>query len=422
MAEEKEIKKSKKKITAKKKKIDKEVVENKSKKKKNYTSKETIIVMILSIIIGLLFGSAVTRYLCEDKNPKGLAEFNEIYTDISENKYGRVSSSDMLYSSVNGLLSSLNDRYAYIVESKNSQIQYEQDTKGEFNGLGVNIYLNEEGKIFVNSIINNSPAEKAGLESGDIITKLNGEDYNAANYDDFSNVLQTSKKGDKVTVEILRNDNTFEKEIKLDKVVLESVFYEMIEKDGLRIGVFTINNFANNTCDQFLDKYEEGLKDGIKGMIIDVRSNKEGLMKNAADIASLFLDKGEVLYQTYNNGVYEKVESKTKREIKLPVTVVVNEETKASGEMIASTLNENLGAPIVGNKTYGKGLLQKVLHLYNGYTISYTTKEWVTSKKKMVEQVGIEPTIKAENVEGYTSDDYIEKATDSIKKILNNNM
>ena len=103
MAEEKEIKKSKKKITAKKKKIDKEVVENKSKKKKNYTSKETIIVMILSIIIGLLFGSTVTRYLCEDKNPKGLAEFNEIYTDISENKYGRVSSSDMLYSSVNGL-------------------------------------------------------------------------------------------------------------------------------------------------------------------------------------------------------------------------------------------------------------------------------------------------------------------------------
>ena len=422
MAEEKEIKKTKKKITAKKKKINKEVVENKSKKKKNYTSKETIIVMILSIIIGLLFGSAVTRYLCEDKNPKGLAEFNEIYTDISENKYGRVSSSDMLYSSVNGLLSSLNDRYAYIVESKNSELQYEQDTKGEFNGLGVNIYLNEEGKIFVNSIINNSPAEKAGLESGDIITKLNGEDYNAANYDDFSNVLQTSKKGDKVTVEILRNDNTFEKEIKLDKVVLESVFYEMIEKDGLRIGVFTINNFANNTYDQFLDKYEEGLKDGIKGMIIDVRSNKEGLMKNAADIASLFLDKGEVLYQTYNNGVYEKVESKTKREIKLPVTVVVNEETKASGEMIASTLNENLGAPIVGNKTYGKGLLQKVLHLYNGYTISYTTEEWVTSKKKMVEQVGIEPTIKAENVEGYTSDDYIEKATDSIKKILNNNM
>ena len=90
--------------------------------------------------------------------------------------------------------------------------------------------------------------------------------------------------------------------------------------------------------------------------------------------------------------------------------------------IIASTLNENLGAPIVGNKTYGKGLLQKVLHLYNGYTISYTTEEWVTSKKKMVEQVGIEPTIKAENVEGYTSDDYIEKATDSIKKILNNNM
>jgi carboxyl-terminal processing protease len=428
MANEKDEKKSKKKTVVKRKKVkeetkeikkEEEKVESKRKKLVTYSNKETIIIMVLSIVIGILFGSAITRFLCEEKGPKGLNEFDRIYSDIYNNKYSNTSKGEMLSYSLNGLLSSLNDRYAYVDESKNALLLHDQEEKGEFIGLGVYVFIDENGKINIQSVYEDSPASKAGLESGDIIVKLNGNYYDTNNYDSFSYNVLSANKGDKVELVIERNNEQIKKEVKLDNVVLNSVSYRFVDEDDMKIGVFGINNYADNTCDQFEKYYDEALKDGIQAIVLDLRDNTEGLMKNAKKIASLFLDKGDIIYQTYRNGKYEEVVNNSKREINLPVVVIVNNNTMGTAEMLASTLHENLNADIVGTTTFGKGYIQKVLPLFDENAVVYSVKEWVTSNKNKVEEIGINPTIEISQEECTDNDAFMEKAIESLKKMVN---
>ena len=394
-----------------------EATEVKKKRRKYYSNKDTITIMILSIIIGALFGGAITRFLCDRKYPKGLDDFDRIFNDIYDNKYGNTSRSVMLNSSVNGLLNSLNDRYAYIDETKNAMLLYDQETTGEFIGMGVNNRIDESGKIQIQSVFENSPASKAGIEPGDIIVKLNDNYYDSSNYDAFSYSILSSSAGDKVKVELLRNKETIVKEFELDKIVVDSVGYYVEEKGNLKVGVFRIENFADNTYKQFKDKYEKAVEDGIGAIVLDLRSNNEGLMENAEKIASMFLDKGTIIYQTFKNGEYTEIVSDSKKEINLPVAVVVDGSTISTGEMLASTLNENLGAPIVGVSTYGKGYIQKVVPLYDEYAVIYSVKEWVTSNKNKIEESGIAPTIEVQQSEEQQTEEQKE-ADESIKKAI----
>lgn len=404
---EKEIKKPKlikkpKKDTSKEKVEKKETVEKvlkegektliKPKKSKKYNTKEAIIIMILSIIIGVLAGSVITKFLVERKEDKDLYDFNDVYRDIKENSYNSPNRVDLYYSSLAGLLGGLNDRYAYLDESKMAIMSYEEEIEGQFVGLGININVNENGEIVILSIFPDSPAEKAGLMQNDIITKIDGKTYGASNYEDFSYNIKTSKKGRTLTLEVSRENETLEKEITLDKVEIQSSSYYVKEVGGKKIGVFIINNYANNTYDQFYKNYNDAIEEGIEGIVLDLRCNAEGDLDNAAKIASLFLEKDTVIYQFYKNGTYDEVKDDTKKEINLPVVVLINGGTIAGGELIASTLNENINAPIVGSNSYGKGTIQKTLELSNGRLIKYTIKEWVTSKKNKVDEVGIKPT------------------------------
>lgn len=402
---EKETKRPKKKISKKANaKEEKEVIvapekiendaiverkENKKEKKKNYNHKEAIIIMILSMIIGAGVGSIITRHICNKKNV--LKEFNEVYSEIKDNYYKSVSKNSMLYSSLSGLVSGLNDRYTYVDDDKNAISEYEKATEGKFEGIGINIYLNENNQIFISSTIKDSPAEKNGIQSGDVILKMDGIEYSSENYNDFSNTISAYGKGRKIELELLRNDEIITKEFELDEVNIESVYYYKQEFNGKSIGLFVINNFADNTYDQFYNYYKEA-KDEIEGIILDVRCNQDGKVEVASKIASLFLEKDSVIFNYNNKGEYEEVINKNKREITMPVVVVVNEGTMNSGELLASALKENLNIPVVGTKTYGKGLIQNMIPLANGRMILYSTKEWVTSKKQRVEEVGITPT------------------------------
>ena len=394
------------------------VTEKKKTKKHAYTSKEGIIIMILSIIIGALFGSAITRFLCDKKHPSELEEYDKVYNEIYNNKYSNTNKTDMITSSITGLLSSLKDRYAYVNESINAMLLYDQETKGEFIGLGVNVLIDENEKIKILNVFDGSPAAKAGIEANDIIVRLNGNYYDANNYESFSYLVLSSNKGDKVEVELLRDNETITKEVVLDKVEINSVSYYSKDSDGLKVGVFKISNFADNTYDQFYSKYEEALDDGIEAIVIDLRDNGEGLMKNAKKIASLFLEKGSVVYQTFYNGEYKEVLNNENGKIKLPVAVIVNGNTMSTGEMLASTLKENLNAPVIGTRTFGKGLLQEVIPLYDGYAVIYSTEEWVTSKKNKVEEVGIAPTVDLSS-ESTDTDMSVDKAIESIKAMIN---
>lgn len=425
--QDKETKKTKKKKVVKKietaeKKEDKEekvVVKKEEKPKKrlnmNYCFKDTIIIMVLSMIIGLGIGIVATRISCNKKDTKELKEFDEVYSEIIKNGYTNSSNNELTIASLKGLIYGLNDKYAYINENINSIMTYEENKEGKFNGLGITIMLGEDGKISIISVNKDSPAEKSGLKVGDQILKLDDEYYDMNNYDEFSYNIKTSKIGKTVKLDLLRNNEMIKKEVTIDTIEVESVFYSLIEQDGKKIGRFTFNNFADNTYDQFYSYYKDA-KNQIDGIILDVRCNAEGKMENAAKIASLFLAEGDIIYYNYDGKEYEAVKSDSKREINLPVVVVIDSGTISSGEMLASTLNENVEADIVGTKSYGKGLLQKMIPLSNGKSLYYTTNEWVTSKKKKVEGLGINPTVEAKCDDKCENDVIFDKAIETVLK------
>ena len=181
---EKETKKPKKRTTAKKqiekkaeiKKEEVKIVEEKEKvkvkektMKMSYSYKDTIIVMILSIIIGLLFGSVVTHYMDDVKHPDELDDFNEVYKDIRENYYKKTNKNNLTISSLQGLINGLNDRYSYIDDRKTAVVEYEEAVEGSFIGIGITVNINENGRIHVVSVFEDSPASKAGINPDDVI-------------------------------------------------------------------------------------------------------------------------------------------------------------------------------------------------------------------------------------------------------------
>lgn len=427
---EKETKKPKKRTTAKKqiekkaeiKKEEVKIVEEKEKvkvkektMKMSYSYKDTIIVMILSIIIGLLFGSVVTHYMDDVKHPDELDDFNEVYKDIRENYYKKTNKNNLTISSLQGLINGLNDRYSYIDDRKTAVVEYEESVEGSFIGIGITVNINENGRIHVVSVFEDSPASKAGINPDDVILTMDGVEYDSSNEIDFSYNVKTSKVGKKIELGILRDEVVITKEVELDEVQEESVSYYEREENGRHIGVFTINNFADNAYDQFYKYYEKD-KDVLDSIILDVRCNNEGRMENAVKIASLFLDKDSILYYTHKNNKYEVVKTTENKEINIPVVVVINGGTRSSGEMLASALNTDIGAPIVGGKSFGKGYLQKMVQLNNGKALYYTVSEWVTAKKETVEEVGINPTYEVISEEGSLEDKAINKA---IEVLLN---
>ena len=384
-------------VESKKEEIKKEepkVVEKK-KKKTDYKTKDAIIIMVLSIIIGIGIGSVVTRLLCDKKHPKELKEYDEAYIDIVDNYYGIFNKKDLVYSSINGLLNGLNDRYAYLNTDQNAILNYEEGIEGYFNGLGVMISINAEGNIEISAVYEDSPAQKSGVLVGDVISTMEGKKYASYNYEDFSYNIKSSKVGTKLDFELLRNGETVEVTIETDKIELDSVYYSLVNKDDKKIAVFAINNFANNTYDQFIEKYEEAKKENIDGIIIDVRYNGEGTLDNAAKLASLFLDKDAVIYQKARQKENEKVINKNDKVIDLPVVIIADGSTISTAELFASALVENISAKLVGTNTFGKGYMQKVLKLSNGKYIQFTTEEWLTSRGNKVEGIGLYPNYEA---------------------------
>lgn len=355
--------------------------------KMKYTLRDVLLIMVLAIVFGVLLGRIITKH-CSTKSIKELKEVDKVYNEIVENHYEELDDTSINSSLISGLIEGLNDKYAFYYNDKNGILTYNESINGYFIGLGVQIRANEDGTIEVISVYDGSPAKKSGMEVGDFIVKMNDDEYNSLNFYDLTYNIKSSKPGDKVKIEVLRNGESKNIEVVLEKVDVDSVSYTTREANGKNIGIITINNFANNTYDQFVKIYDELSNQNVKALVIDVRDNSEGKLENASKIVELFLGKDSTIYKLGK----KEIKSKNERKVKIPVVVLINENTVSTGEMFASSLNENLNTPLVGTKTYGKGYMQEVLKLANGRYVMHTIEEWKTSKGELVEGIGITPT------------------------------
>lgn len=286
---------------------------------------------------------------------------------------------------INSMLNSLNDPYSKFLD-ENEFEQQNINIKSKIFGIGINIAA-DAGKIIIINVVKQTPADIAGLKSGDMIIKVNGQNTQGKSIFQVANYIK-NPEFETVEIEILRGNKKITKQIKKTEIKIKTVKSEIIEKE---IGYIKISSFiSSETPIEFIDAINK--VKNTNALILDLRGNTGGLFQNALFVADLFLEDKNIvsvlgrnghksLYKTHNKGyIYDK-----------PMAVLVDSESASASEIVSGALKDNKRAFIIGTKTYGKGLVQKVFPMPNNTGLNLTIARYLTPSDIDINKKGIEP-------------------------------
>ena len=272
----------------------------------------------------------------------------------------------------------------------------------------------EKNQIVVYGVTPNSPAEEAGIKVNDIIIKVDGNDCTGDDFETIPNKI-LGQEGTKVSVTVLRDGKELTFDMKRRKIVNQTITSELLDDN---IGYIYLSSFEDNTYEQFKSAYDDLISKGAKSLIVDLRNNGGGIVKEATDIGDLFTDKGKVLLIESDKEKKEiKTYSKQDKTINMNVVLLVNEYSASASEILAGILKDDVeNATIVGTKTYGKGVIQSLYTLSDGSGLKLTTDEYFTPNHNEINKIGITPD---EIVEGYKFSGKLDKENDTqLKKAI----
>lgn len=331
-----------------------------------------------SILSGLTNESNLTKSL---KNIEKLVKSK--YLNVSD-----IDETNTIDGAIAGYINALGDEYTEYIPADKMK-EYTESVMGNFVGIGIYMVKNtDKDLVQVLSPIRESPAEKVGIKAGDLITKVDGVSYTADQMTEMANTIK-GEEGSKVTLEILRGEETLTFEVIREKVNTNPVYSEKLEND---IGYLEISSFDEGVTEDFKAKYLTLKEQGIKGLVIDLRDNGGGLVDEALKIVDYIVPKNQTTLITVDkDGKEEVTKSKEDKLIEEPVVVLVNASSASASEIMAGALKDLGAAQIVGTKTYGKGVIQQLLTLSNGAGLKITVEEYYTPNKAKINKVGIIP-------------------------------
>lgn len=360
------------------------------------------IIMIVAIAVFLTFMvTSISLYTYFLNNPisitskssssssKEIAGTLQKYKEIIDKYYlGDLDEEKLKEGAIKGYIEGLGDPYTEYISADEME-DYLSDTMGNFVGIGIYMVKNtEKGKIQVLAPIKGSPAEKAGIQAGDLILTVDGVDYSADEMTIASNKIK-GEEGTTVTIEVLRGTETKKYELKREKVKVNQVEGKVLSNN---IGYINFTSFDETTADDFKTKFEELNKQGIKSLIIDLRNNGGGIVDQALQIADYVADKDSVLlYEVDKNNKETVKKAKTDPIINMPIIILTNENTASASEILAGALKDLGKAKTVGTTTYGKGVIQQILKLSDGSGLKVTIEEYQTPNRNKIHKIGIAP-------------------------------
>ena len=372
----------------------------KKKKKGTFGTGEVVFLVIVTCILSffmamLIFkNDKIVKYKSTDEE---LVYFLEQYENIINNYYGEVDKDNLIDGAIKGMIDSLEDPYStYFDEEEARNFNIKLD--GTYEGLGIEIITGEDGEIYIYNVFKNSSAFSAGLKVDDKIISINELDASSMTTAEFSSYVSNNNK---FSLVIERNGEQLEFELNKSVIEIDSVTSDLIEQNDKKIGYLKLEIFALNTFEQTKDELESLEKNDIDYLIIDLCDNSGGHLSSAENILSLFMNSDKVIYQIKQNNKISQFYSSGNIDKDYKIVVLVNSSSASASEIVAAALREQLGATIIGNKTYGKGTAQDLIILSSGEQYKFTTKEWLTSKGDSINGVGINPDIIIKNDESY---------------------
>ena len=374
--------------------------------------------IITSTIMYNTLGKDNIKYITSDSFGKTFQTFHNF---IEKHYLGDMDDKAMLESAIKGYVDGLNDEYSEYI-TKEEMKEYMQDATGKYVGIGVYISSNiTTNQIVVLMPMKGSPAEEAGIKSGDIISKVDGVAYTGEQLSEASSALK-KEEGTKVQIEILRNGEVLNLEVERRQVKINHIETEVLEGN---IGYMEIATFDDGCYQEFNEKWEELKQKNITSLIIDLRNNGGGIVEESTNIADKMVEKGKTLLVTASKSKEEKLtKAKQEKEISMPIVILVNGNTASASEILAAAVKENNTeqVTIVGTTTYGKGVIQTIYNLTDGSGIKLTTNEYYTPNHNVINKKGIKPDVEIELPEGenlYTiereKDTQLQKAVEILK-------
>lgn len=350
---------------------------------------------ILTILIGILVISWIVSAKNETNDYYGeLKRFTEVVGTIQEEYVDEVNMQEIITGAIRGLVSSLDSHSTYLTPKEFKD--FHTDIKGEFSGLGIQIGM-KEGVLTVIAPIEDTPAFKAGIESGDKILKINGSSTKNMGIDIAVSKMR-GPKGKPATITIFRENwkDTKDFTIIRDVIKVKSVKSKLLPDS---IGYIKLTQFQEKTATELAAALENLDKSNMKALILDLRNNPGGSLEVAVDVAGQFLPVNKLIVYIKNREgkKNEFFSSSKKEELKsysdLPMVVLVNQGSASASEIVAGALRDWNRAIIVGVQTFGKGSVQNLIPLNDGYGLKLTIAKYYTPNNISIQNVGIVPDI-----------------------------
>lgn len=365
---------------------------------------------ITAVLCVELAGYAVADYFCQgigvylgtdnavlgEDTTKTLSKMGLLKGKIEKYFMNEVEDQDIEDGIYKGMLEGLGDPYScYYTKEEYDALM--EDSSGVYCGIGATVMQNSEtGAIYIINAFDGGAAKEAGLSTGDMIYKVEGEEVAG---EDLSEVVAKMKgeEGTKVNIEVYLYEKNEYKEYTLERRQIEvpTVSYEMKEEN---IGYIAVNAFDEPTDEQFVDAMEQLKKQGMKGVIVDLRNNGGGMLESVVNMLDYLLPKGKVIVSTKDkDGKGETYTAKSNTECEIPMVILINGNTASASEVFSGALQDYDKATLVGTTSFGKGIVQSVMALGDGSAIKITTSKYFTPKGRNIHGTGIEPDIMVES-------------------------
>lgn len=382
-----------------------------------------VLLLTLIFVIGLLLGRYVlpaprvtvpTELIAGEGSNRQLVfpTYWEAWDKLHELYFGELDNTKLLYGAIEGMVRAAGDPYTSFANPQDAKILNET-LEGSFSGVGIEIGL-KNGLVTVIAPIDGSPAQKAGILEGDIIVAIDKEPLTESLTIDQVVQKIRGPKNSTVTLTVIakQGEETRDVAIIRDTIVIESVKSEVT--DGL--GIIKISNFNGDTSARFNDAARSLVRQKVKGVILDLRGNPGGYLDSAVEISSQFLESGKLVVAEKGKSSKE-YKSKGQGILKdMPVVVLVDGGSASASEITAGALKDLLGAPIIGTKTFGKGVVQELMSLQDGSSLKVTIAQWFTPNGASINEHGIDPTVVVEQNRDTDEDEQLLRAKEELLK------
>ncbi|MDU5699158.1 MAG: S41 family peptidase [Finegoldia magna] len=388
------------------------------------TFKKVFIGLGLCLLVYLSFsvGNATgKRTAITNENGIPLAKINKIENLIDQYYLFDIDKNKQQEGAVEGYVKALGDPYSEFL-TKEEMDSLNQQTEGEYAGVGIVVTPSETGAITVVSAIKGSPAFEKGIKKDDIILKINGKDYNASQMNDAVKVMKGKPNTDvKLTIARMENKTSkiFDVNITRRMISLTTVNSKKIGD----IGYINITQFDRKTDKEFIEQYENLKKQNVKSIVLDLRNNPGGLLDSTVKIADYLLPQG-VIVKTVDKNKKEDVQKSDSSEQNLPMVVLVNGSSASASEILTGALKDYKKATIVGEKTFGKGIVQTIIPMEKGEGLKLTISEYFSPNGNKIHKQGVKPDVeikldekaKGIGVEFMKEDNQLQKALEILNK------